>query len=195
MTLSWRGGGSIVRADGVAKYRCAMYIMRMRVALVILVIALSGCGTVGFKNESAVSGRSNSATGAGMFEPDAMRIHPVSRIAVDGGTGLKVVEAYIEFVDRFGDVTKASGVIRFEAYAQANTAASSDGGYREDVWDISIDDEESNRRHYDPITRSYAFKLKLASSLSSEDRITISTLFNSSAGTRLNDTKTLTLSP
>jgi len=91
------------------------------------------------------------------FWPAQMHIHPLTRISTDRSTGATVLEARIEFLDQYGTTTRGFGQIRLELSDQAGAVPSA----FTDVWSIDLRLLERNRTHFDDVTRTYLFKLKL----------------------------------
>jgi len=88
------------------------------------------------------------------FRPASLRLHPLTHALRNEGV-VSVVEARIEFFDRFGHTTKGLGLVRFELRA-------GDGdGRRLASWEIDVREVEENMRHYDDVTRTYLFRLGL----------------------------------
>ncbi len=88
------------------------------------------------------------------FRPTSLRLHPLTHALRNEGT-VSVVEARVEFFDRFGHTTKGLGRVRFELRA-------GDGdGRRLASWEIDVREVEENMRHYDDVTRTYLFRLGL----------------------------------
>lgn len=103
-------------------------------------------------------------TGHDMFAPVKMRLHPLTRwivpttSAATTAPGAATVEARLEFTDQFGDVAKGVGKVYFELYAYEPIAIGN-RGERIDLWNADIATPELNKQHFDPITRTYLFKL------------------------------------
>ncbi|NBC10399.1 MAG: hypothetical protein GVY24_01515 [Planctomycetes bacterium] len=96
------------------------------------------------------------------FVPAAMRIHPFTSIEYDDKRQAHVLEARVEMLDRVGDITKAVGTLRFELYQLGERASAGSSQTRLLYsWDAPLRTIEQNRTHFDPITRTYLFKLKL----------------------------------
>jgi len=90
------------------------------------------------------------------FRPASLRVHPLSHALRTDGV-VSVIEARIEFFDRFGHTTKGLGVVRLELHA----ADALPGAARLAAWEIDIKEVEANLRHYDDVTRTYLFRLGL----------------------------------
>jgi len=88
------------------------------------------------------------------FRPTTLRLHPLSH-ALRRDDRVSVIEARVEFFDRFRHTTKGLGVMHFELH-------SADGaGPRLVSWEIDVSDVDANMRHYDDVTRTYLFRLGL----------------------------------
>ncbi len=96
------------------------------------------------------------------FVPVKMRVHPFTSVEYDAQKDSHVLEARIEMLDPAGDMTKAVGQFHFELYRVGRQA--SEGSLEGDLlyaWDAPLLSLDSNQRHFDPITRTYLFKLRL----------------------------------
>lgn len=130
----------------------------LSVALVALMTALVGCDTVSFKGAGA---RASVPAGEWPFAPVSMRVHPFTAIEKqgEGEDAALVLEARLELVDQLGDVTKGVGAWRFELYGDRGRGQSRE---RLEVWEAPMTTLAENARHWDPITRTYAFRLRLS---------------------------------
>jgi hypothetical protein len=101
-----------------------------------------------------------------------MRVYPSSRFVQEGA--LTVLEARIELLDEMGDTIKGSGRFHFELAEAATPTAGSLGssgspggggasvaGQRLYAWDVPLTTLEEQRQYWDPITRTYQFRLKM----------------------------------
>ncbi len=89
-------------------------------------------------------------------EPEAMRIYPGGRFVQEQDRAL--LELRVELADAMGDPTKASGLYRFELFESASVQPL---GARDTVWELPIQAKEDHEAHYDPVTRTYFFRLAL----------------------------------
>ena len=89
------------------------------------------------------------------FAPDAIRIHPLTRLARDRDTGRLYVEAHVELLDRWKHGVKALGEIRFELYELTGTR----GKEQLSRWVRDLSDPEQNSDAYDRVTHTYRFAL------------------------------------
>ncbi len=122
----------------------------------LLILVGAGCS---WKGEPARQTGPRPADGAMWWPvPVRMRVYPASRFA--GGDGYIVLEARIEMVDAMDDSVKAAGRFRFELID-----AERDGGSRIDrrlySWDVPLLTLEHQRHHYDSVTRTYLFRLRM----------------------------------
>ena len=90
------------------------------------------------------------------FRPATLRLHPLTH-ALQSEDAVSVIEARVEFFDRFGDTTKGLGVLHFELHATDGAGR----GRRLASWEIDVSDVDANMRHYDDVTRTYLFRLGL----------------------------------
>ena len=89
------------------------------------------------------------------YWPLDMRVHPLTRLVRDPDTVL--IEARIEFLDREGHTTKCFGKLRLDL------REGPDGGSEISVneWNVRLDEIETNRLHFDEVTRTYLLKLEI----------------------------------
>jgi hypothetical protein len=143
----------------------AGFVLRCVLPILILGMAacLNGCGGVDLKGGHPIEEVYRGAS-AWPFVPVAMRVHPFTSIEYDQQDKAVVLEARVELLDRLGDTTKGVGDFRFELYDAARTAGAS--AVDQNLlysWEAPMTSLEDNRRYYDPITRTYYFKLRLDS--------------------------------
>ena len=95
-----------------------------------------------------------------MFGVASFRIHPsFTQISTIGDSHKpNGIEAVLEFLDGFGDPTRASGKLRFELY-NFISADSDHRGARLAMWSTSLDTREDQMSHWDTATRAYTFEL------------------------------------
>jgi hypothetical protein len=126
-----------------------------RVALCLLAIALAagvGCSWKGGPSTRA----DDSGSEVWSPQPVQMRVYPSSRFAA-APDGSPVLEARIELLDSMGDSTKAAGEYRVELLRSAEEGM----GERLYAWDVLVQNQAQQARHYDKVTRTYLFRLKL----------------------------------
>lgn len=118
------------------------------------------------------------------FRPESMRLHPLTH-ALRGEEAASIIEARLEFFDRFGDTTKGLALVRFELSA-------GEGGRRLAEWEIDVRAVETSMDHYDDVTRTYLFRLGLegVESLPDEAHLKVTATFGEQ---RMNDGLTLAL--
>ena len=152
--------------------------MRLILAsMVLLAAVLAGCQ---FKGDARSP---RDAGGPWPFRPAAVRVHPFTRLEHQGG--LDMLEARIELLDAAGDVTKGVGTLRFELYSEAPTEGRQGQGRRLYHWQVSIESLDSNAEHWDPITRTYQFMLKLDRPPPAERRLRLHVQYDAATGERL----------
>lgn len=96
----------------------------------------------------------------GLFDPTGIVVGFFTQSRdFDGKGGPDGLEVYVRPVDQFGDPTKAVGTFRIEVFAY-RIHTTERRGRRLGHWQVTALDAESNRRYYDPRTRSYKFPLR-----------------------------------
>lgn len=90
--------------------------------------------------------------------PTRMRVYPTTRFSQEGGHS--ILEAHIELFDEMGDSVKGVGRFRMELLTRARGSDQSMGD-RLYTWDVDMLTLADQQRHWDPITRTYWFRLKL----------------------------------
>jgi hypothetical protein len=134
--------------------------------------------------------------GMEMFTPVKMRLHPLSRMVPpekDGPANGALVEARLELTDQFGDVTKSPGALYFELYAYQSLVPNHHGD-RISLWNFDLSVPQSNKDHWDAITRTYLFKLPVpADALKKEKRAILSATLTLPSGQRLQDDLAISL--
>ncbi len=118
--------------------------------------------------------------------PVALRIFPATRFVLDDGVA--TLETRIELFDAMGDSLKASGLARFELFdgpTSGNSALGPAGLLF--GWDVPLTTLEDQRTYYDPVTRTYAFPLKLDSLDAIRNQVFLRATLNLAEGQRLHD--------
>ena len=96
------------------------------------------------------------------FWPVKMRIHPLTRVAMDGNSQQLVIEARLEFLDADGHTTKAIGQVLFQLMADADElddAPPLRAWPEQDLRDLKI-----NRTRFDDVTSTYLFPIDVEES-------------------------------
>ena len=90
--------------------------------------------------------------------PVAMRVYPSTRYATEADR--PVLDARIELFDQMNDSIKGVGRFRFELFAGDDRTAAQLARrlYR---WDVNLHTLAQQRQYYDPVTRSYQFRLQI----------------------------------
>ena len=124
-------------------------------------LALSGCESskqppeIGAAEGSAGPFQLSERSTVWPFWPTTMRIHPLTRI-VNADEGI-ILEARIEFSDAHGSTTRSVGQLRLLI---TDTAANQETILVEE-WNNDLRDIDTNVLHFDDITRTYLFRLRL----------------------------------
>ncbi len=92
------------------------------------------------------------------YWPVSMSIHALTRITIDRGENAPVLEARVEFTDAEGATTKATGQVLLEL---TDDVAFADAAPASEVWSIDLRALRKNATHFDEVTRTYLFKLRL----------------------------------
>ncbi len=121
------------------------------------------------------------------FWPEALRIHPLTRLAVDAKSGLSIIEVRLEFLDPEGHTTKGVGQVRIDLAAGGSGADSSPPIA---TWNWDLRDRSVNRTRNDDVTRTYLLRLKVHS-LELGPQPELRAYFLSATGQRLQATHTL----
>jgi len=133
---------------------------RYRYTLVILMATLyfsCGCAWKGGEGEQ---GREEESIPKNVWvvAPVKLRIYPSTRIIHEDDQ--LILEARIEPLDEMDDSIKAVGWVRVELFRQ-DQAGNPAIGHRLYNWEISLLSLAEQQQYYDPITRSYSFRLRL----------------------------------
>ncbi len=160
--------------------------MLFQAAVVILGAALAGCE---FKGRQPLP---DSAPMAGAWVPQAttMRVYPATRFTHHNDE--PVLEARVELFDDMGDSVKGSGSYRFELRDANGTG---DERQRLYTWDVDVLTLKDHQEHYDPITRSYVFPLRLDDAAVAQRQTVLRVVFTRAEGKRLETEDAVTPSP
>ena len=118
------------------------------VITVILMICGGGCGTRPVTPSRAPA----SVNGDWPFAPAQILVHPLTRYWATASHG-KEVEARIELLDSDGFATR--GIGRLEL------TLSSANGRSIETWVLQLNNLDTNRAHFDTVTRTYLVRLSL----------------------------------
>ena len=119
----------------------------------------------------AVCGVGCGQAGTGAWPREEQEQFPVRQVQLNrsftritaGAGGASEIEACVQLLDQFGDVTKATGQFRFELY-RYRAGFADPRGQRfegEGVQVVDVRDVQMNQRHWDPITRCYTMRLAM----------------------------------
>ncbi len=131
--------------------------MILRVMTLALLVPLTACA---FKGANGEPGGTNGSVWRP--HPAAARVYPSTRFArFAEGT---MLEARIELLDEMGDSIKGAGEFRLELFAPAVGRAAEEGrdpGRRLYTWETPLHTLAQQRQFYDPVTRTYQFRLRM----------------------------------
>lgn len=117
--------------------------------------------------------------------PRQIRIHPFTGMSVFSEKGnIRGIDVRIEAIDAYGDANKVFGRFRFELY-QFKPNSPDPKGARLAVWNESVEDFKSNRRHWNSIARIYQFKLAWNHPISAGQKFVLVAVFQSRFTERL----------
>lgn len=91
------------------------------------------------------------------FWPQQMRIHPLTQFVTDRKTGEQLIEVRIEFFDQYGHTCKAVGQVVIELWPENAAPDAEPAG----VWNRNLRNMATNYEHYDDVTGTYLFRLKV----------------------------------
>lgn len=149
-----------------ARYASCMH----RAILILLLVGTVGAAfALGGCKKDSPPGVEGTGTRSGSgdavlwpFWPVRMAVHPASRMTISTDDGERHYEARIAFYDRFGDICKAVGEIRIELQDPRGMQAIMP------AWTIDLRDLEANHTHFDDVTRTYLFKLRIEEDMTPE---------------------------
>ena len=142
-----------------------------------LVVTLNGCQ---FKGPAAVGG--GDASDVWRPRAESLRIYPSTRfIESDGQT---LLQARVELRDQMGDAIKAAGTLRFDLFA--SSASGEALGERLYHWGVDMITLADQKAHFDSVTRTYQYRLRLDDATASQQPTVLRVTFNrASDGKRL----------
>ena len=114
--------------------------------------------------------------------PVRMRVYPSTRFVED--QDFSMLEARVELLDEMDDSVKGVGEFRIEIFDRPR-GGNPGVGQRRYSWDVSALTLADQRRHYDMITRSYLFRLKLEDQATAHRETVLQVTFISPEGKRL----------
>lgn len=111
--------------------------------------------------------------------PVDVRVYPTTRFAM--ADGQVVLETRIELVDAMGDPVKAPGLfgIALEGAQRGDMSPFDQTMYR---WQMRVRTLNDQRRHYDPVTQTYLFNLKLRELAAPRQAVTVKATFTTMQG-------------
>lgn len=140
-------------------------------------LALSA-GLLGGCNQSVPAGYVEIRPPLSLTLPHTIRIHPFTGLRVIDDQGQRGLEVRVEALDAYQDTAKAFGKFRFELHV-FRPMSSDIKGARIESWEADITNARTNVVHWDPITRSYVFKLRLNDSIPTGRELVLTASFES----------------
>ncbi len=159
-------------------------IPRFVVLLAAMTLAV-GCSWMPWKGGSERAVKDDGRTW--QPQPIIMRVYPTTRIAPHAQG--PVVEARIEMIDALADTTKGVGNFHFEL-APVEHLGQTDTGQRLYTWDTEVRTLAQQREHFDPISRTYHFRLAMDAVPAATSKLRFVATFSPVEGQRL-DAETL----
>jgi hypothetical protein len=133
----------------------------MRVFATVFVVLVMGCQAPD-PAVRAIDGERHDADGAvseaWLPTPVAVRVYPSTRFVRERQRVL--LEARVELLDAMGDPVKWPGQARLELLAATSTRPIRTTG-RLYGWSVDLRSRKQQSRHYDPVTRTYFFRLMI----------------------------------
>jgi len=156
--------------------------MRPGVALLPLLILLPACEAFKGGPDIRINPLKPLTDEYWQIEPVQVRVYPSTRFVFE--EGLPILDARIEFQDAAGDTMKAVGDLRFElaALTPSGEPRVNDPLYE---WFVPMRTLEENKRFYDGITRSYAYRLKLETPAIGNEAVMLIVTYTPPEGKRL----------
>lgn len=157
----------------------------MRQLLLVLALFMLVSGPLGCASQP----QWEPATRQDLFQPSAMRIHPVFTQLRNwsGGNNPDGIEVLIEFQDQFGDPVKSSGNVVFEIYQYRPGYPDPRGRRLVNPYLVSIDNIAAQRDHWNRTSRCYSFQLACPN-INPRLTYVLTASFESWDGKRFNDT-------
>ena len=151
----WSAAPPLLSRSGNHRYPVLMRYVVSPIAVLLLASCLTGCSPS--VEGGAAMDASNGDTVRWPYWPQRMRLHPLTRLAVDAKTGLTVIETRVELFDHEGDTTKGCGQLRVDLHDASDTS----GDEPLATWNRDLRLPEVNRQYFDDVTRTYLLRLEL----------------------------------
>ncbi len=152
------GGEDAGTRDALTVWVCVDIVRRMRKLgiIAVAVLALAGCSGTGSPPVTSVAQKNQD-----MFAPVSMRIHPIFTQVKDwnGDKHPDGIEAELEFLDRFGDPTKARGKVMFELFDYIKISEDPRGKRMANPYIATINTLEEQETRWNRTSRTYSFQL------------------------------------
>jgi hypothetical protein len=127
--------------------------------LVVFGLTVAACAVGCRQGRRPEGGGAAPSDAAGMFAPASVVLGFFTQSRdFDSKPGHDGLEVHVQPLDRFGHPTKAAGTYRVEVF-ESRRLTTEPRGRQLAQWFIEVLDEESNRRYYNDLDRSYVFPL------------------------------------
>jgi len=157
-------------------------------------IGAPGCEWLPFKGEREAEVAAG-AEARWPFWPVAVRVHPFTSLSYDEQAEAAVLEAWIELIDPAGDVTKGIGQFRLELYMIGSRASREGQAHRLHLWDVAVETVQDSARHFDSLTRTHQFRLRLEEMPETGGKLELRVQFTDARGERITTTAPITRTP
>lgn len=138
--------------DGLCKVR-----MMARLTCLVWLLSLPGCGVKLNLPRSILPPQRLEQLD--LLVPKQIEILPFTKArSFDEDRFPDGVQVVLAVTDRFGDHVKAVGQYRFELYS-FRPASGDPKGQRLGIWELPVRTVEDHRRHWDPFSQTYGFRL------------------------------------
>jgi hypothetical protein len=145
--------------------------------LLLLFPILAGCSSQAIPQPQSVEEQQ-------LFGPVSMTLDSFSKVKDWNGTGTPDgIEALVEFDDRFGDRSKAAGIILFELFEYRPGYPDPRGARLANPWTASLATYDEQKAHWEAASGAYTFRLALGG-LSWTKSYVLTATFQSAGGSR-----------
>ena len=153
---------------------------RSRNAALIICLIVGGC-------ESLSSSKPSIDKQLELLLPQKIEIMPFTKLrSWDDDQLPDGIEVVLRPLDAFDDQTKAIGTFRFELHL-FRKASSDSRGTRIGFWEVDITNKKAQMQHWDPITRTYRFRLQWDGPAPLPDKYVLQATYISPAAKRITD--------
>ena len=169
-------------------------------ALLVACVMLAGCENGGdpptvstSSSDPAIAGTRTAPSPLDSLLPADLEIHAFTgKQTFDSAGNPMGFEVRIKMLDADGDPVKAYGDYSFALYLKRPRSADP-RGTRLDWWSEDLTEHADNQLHWDPISLTYKFNLRLKQSIAPGQELILDTFFVSPYTTRLHAERFITI--